>query len=965
MNKKVVFLPYDFDTAIGINNEGSLAFSYNLEDTDTISGGADVFNGQQSVLWKNLRDAFGDSIKAMYQTLRSTGALSYAKTEQFFEAHQNKWPEAVFNEDAWFKYLQPLVESGDASYLSMLLGSKAEQRKWWLYNRFRYIDSKYNAGDALTDVITLRGYAKANVVITPYADIYAAVKYGSALVQTRAARNQSYTLVCPLDSVNDTEIYIYSASQLASVGDLSGFKVGYANFSMATKLQSLKLGDSDQEYENGNLTELYLGNNKLLGTIDCRNCTALGTGNIMQAVDISGCSNIEYVYFDGTKITGLTLPNGGILKVLHVPSTMTNLTIRNQTAITDFTMPAYTNLTTVRIENVSSAVPTADILSSLAANSRVRLIGFSWDVETYAAAAALYDKLDTMRGLDEHGGNMDHAQVSGTIHVDSLTGAQLASLQERYPDITVTYDHITSYLYYKSYDGSTLIYTETILDGGDGTYSGTPSRSSTAQYDFTFVGWNTTQDAQTANANATKAVTADRTIYAAYSRTTRTYTVTFAKQSADGGGTLQTVNNIPYGGNASYTGSTPTTTKGSATDYPFEGWSPAPTNIQGNTTCYAVFGAPLEVAEITDSWADIITAIEAGTATYKVGNYKDLDLGAQGTIRMQIAGKGVDPLADNTGNAATSWVAIPLLATTKRMNPDIVSNYKFESGESFKRQSTSTSNTGYNQWNSQNAYTANNTAKITITVTAVADGTLRLKYVTGSQSYNAVSLKIDGTEIVSSYSTSAKDYDLTITNGTTYVIVYEAKKLNNTDTTNTYIKLCNTSNSGKNSDVSALVTQDSVSIDNCTVRVFDYYSSGTGAVGGWDNTEMRAYLKNTIKPLIPEAVRSHIKSVKKYTRTIDTSGATVNNVETTEDVWIPSAREIFGGTSYETTGPQYTVVYSDANSRIKYNVTGGSAAWWWLRSAYNSSYFYYVNNFGSYYTYGASSYIGVALGFCL
>jgi len=43
-------------------------------------------------------------------------------------------------------------------------------------------------------------------------------------------------LECPLDNVNDTEIYIYSASQLASVGDLSGFKVGFADFSMATKL---------------------------------------------------------------------------------------------------------------------------------------------------------------------------------------------------------------------------------------------------------------------------------------------------------------------------------------------------------------------------------------------------------------------------------------------------------------------------------------------------------------------------------------------------------------------------------------------------------------------------------------------------------------------------------------------------------------------------------------------------------
>ena len=75
MRKKIVFLPYDMDTAIGINNEGALVFSYNLEDIDQTAGGADVFNGQQSVLWKNMRAAFFDEMKAMYQTLRSTGAL--------------------------------------------------------------------------------------------------------------------------------------------------------------------------------------------------------------------------------------------------------------------------------------------------------------------------------------------------------------------------------------------------------------------------------------------------------------------------------------------------------------------------------------------------------------------------------------------------------------------------------------------------------------------------------------------------------------------------------------------------------------------------------------------------------------------------------------------------------------------------------------------------------------------------
>ena len=172
------------------NNEGALVFSYNLEDIDHLPSGADIFNGQKSVLWVNLRNAFYDEIKSMYKNLRSNGSLSYAKVEQMCEEHQSKWPEAVFNEDSWFKYLAPLVEKGNATYLTMLQGSKESQRKWWLYNRFKYLDSKYNAGDSLNDFIELRGYANGNITVTPYADIYASVKYGSYLVQARAEREK-------------------------------------------------------------------------------------------------------------------------------------------------------------------------------------------------------------------------------------------------------------------------------------------------------------------------------------------------------------------------------------------------------------------------------------------------------------------------------------------------------------------------------------------------------------------------------------------------------------------------------------------------------------------------------------------------------------------------------------------------------------------------------------------------------
>lgn len=611
---KWCFLPYDFDTAIGINNEGTLAFSYELEDIDQVAG-ADVFNGQDSVLWVNLRQAYQNEIKAMYQELRSKGLLSYEDTERRFEEHQAKWPEAVFNEDAYFKYLQPLIEDNSAAYLSMLQGSKAEQRKWWLYNRYRYLDSKYNAGDALSDVITVRGYAKADITVTPYADIYASVKYGSYLVQQRALRGASYTLECPLDNVNDTEIYVYSASQLKDVGDLSGLMVGYAEFSLATKLQSLKLGDSSSGYSNTNLTDLHLGNNVLLRTLDVRNCP-----NLTQAVDVSGCANLEHVYFDGTGITGLLLPVGGILKTLHLPATITNLTIRNQMSLQDLSIPSYAGISTLRLENVSSAVDSKAILDAIPANSRVRLIGINWAAGTADKLMEIIALLDSMRGLDEAGNNTDMAQVSGTISVDTVTGAQLAEIAGKYPDIKVAYQHVTSNLYFYNDDGSTLLYTQAIVDGGDGTYSGsTPTKSSTAQYTYSFSGWSR-KPGGSADSTALKAVVADRNVYAAFTATVRRYTVYFYNGST----LLQKVENVAYGSSATYTGDTPVSSKGSAEDYPFKGFVPTGKNITGDTRCYAQFGNPFVTEEITDSWETIINNIKNNfdSLTYKCGNYK-------------------------------------------------------------------------------------------------------------------------------------------------------------------------------------------------------------------------------------------------------------------------------------------------------------------------------------------------------
>lgn len=121
---------------------------------------------------------------------------------------------------------------------------------------------------------------------------------------------------------------------------------------------------------------------------------------------------------------------------------------------------------------------------------------------------------------------------------------------------------------------------------------------------------------------------------------------------------------------------------------------------------------------------------------------------------------------------------------------------------------------------------------------------------------------------------------------------------------------------------------------------------------------MRSYMKETLKPLIPEKVRSRIATVTKTQPAYDTTGASVTQT-TQDDVWVPSYDELYSSSGL------YRSVFPNNASLIKRKPGSTSATYWWLRSA-GSTY-----NFRCVYAYGDWSYIyadyshGVALGFCL
>ncbi len=433
---KWIVLFYDADSSCGTDNKGNLSFDYYLEDIDYTQGGDPIYNGQNSVLWKNIRATMFDDIAEMYHQMRSSSAISYEKVIDKFTTHQSKWPEAIFNEDMHTKCIEPLILSGDGTYLPMLQGKKEQWMKWWLYNRFRYLDSKYVTGTSMTNRILIRPKSKANVTLSSYVNMYGRVYYNAEVAEHRMERGKEYEFVWTASGGEDAVIGINDADMLTSLGDLSPLMVEQINVAPATHITSLKVGDGTAGYVNyalGTIPEpLTLGNNILLRSLDVRNCP-----NLVQSIDISGCINIEEVYFDGSSITGLKLPNGGILKKLHLPATVANLTLLNQTSLTEFVMPSYANVTTLRLENNSSVIDPLAILNEIAANSRVRIIGFDRTM-TNSELSAFLNKLDTMRGLDENGNNTDTAQVSGRIYVEEISLTTLSRVKD-YVGLNVEY----------------------------------------------------------------------------------------------------------------------------------------------------------------------------------------------------------------------------------------------------------------------------------------------------------------------------------------------------------------------------------------------------------------------------------------------------------------------------------------------------------------------------------------------
>ena len=632
------FYFYDNDTCFGINNEGGLSFDYYHEDHDQINS-ADVYNGQFSTLWINFRASFPDQIQETYQDLRSNSILNYDElVNQFITHGSDKWSESIYNEDGEFKYVSMLRSDNDATNLPQIRGTGEEHFKYFIENRLNYCDSKWYAGNYPNDYAAVRIYtpmdangspqtdlaipANASITVTPYSHMYAGVRYkaNGTLAQKRLEANETYTFVAPNEIFKDTETAIYGASQLSSLGDLSPLYLGYIDVGAATKLVELKIGNATPGYKNDNLYHLSVGSNRLLKKIDIQNC---GGAKFNQALVLTGCPNIEEVYAKGSSITGVELPDSGYLKILQLPATIANLTLRNQLYIEDLTIEGYENIKTVEIENCPN-IDSLSILDKAINCERARLTNVDWHWEDSSVLFELIDR--NIAGKDENGVNTGTMWIDGKCHIDVLAGSELARIRELYPYLDITYGQLGSKITFMNEDGTEKLLSYSIVNGADSENPvdngdlQMPTKDSTAQYHFTYAGWSLTPGGDV-NANALKNIEEDRIVYVSFRKQIRSYNVNFYN-----GTTLLQTKVAQYGTDAVYTGATPVKEGYTNKEFEFIGWEPAPVNIQGNMDCYAKY---FDLREITDDWETIAknASIPDPTSKYDIGSYKKVVIG--------------------------------------------------------------------------------------------------------------------------------------------------------------------------------------------------------------------------------------------------------------------------------------------------------------------------------------------------
>ena len=517
---------YDLDSCFGVENVGLIKIRYDA-DWDYEWKGTPQFNGYNSVFWLMVEDSYKDEIAALALSLYNQNPGLNFRTfnqKQIIE-NQAQISPALTNQDMILKFDKPWSEGfinyaetpdGQGNYPKqtplykyLQRGSRAAQKSQFMQQRSMLLSSMYGADEFLNSSIKFRtgvpvgasgnviGYedddptkpiygngdlTETQITIKANQILYPGVAYGDNKPATRVltndgrvAANTSCTIQATSAVQGNDGIFIYGASVLTDIGDISKFKPLQLDVSAGVNLKRLIIGSNAVGYSN-NTTNSITGLNKclLLEEVNVRNLKQMST------LTLTSNGFIKEVYAAGSGIGTISLPQGGVLETIEYGANTTDITIVNQGRLTNFSYEDsltnnYANVTRLWIENTPN-VPIKEIITARLTPTTssdgglrvggLRLVGINLNLGNDPAFLQLLTS-DLIKGtyLTAKGGhtegNTQTPYISGTITITSIRASLLAQLNSWYPDLTINATEVVNEfeIKYENYDG-TLLYTD-------------------------------------------------------------------------------------------------------------------------------------------------------------------------------------------------------------------------------------------------------------------------------------------------------------------------------------------------------------------------------------------------------------------------------------------------------------------------------------------------------------------------
>ena len=449
----------DLDTILSVINQGLMKKPYWVEFHDTYEDGTPVWNGEKSVLWNLMEQAYPEEraqmMRRMLAKMEELGGLQkgthqqklFAYFEKYYFSVIAKFSSMLYNEDGKFYEKMKLAMlqgtyTNDTDPLGQSLGDGKSPEVAWVKKRIQYLMSKYSFGDydakTAEGSITVRTSAQADATtnsivlrLTPAMKLYPTIAYGTTIMRgTRTDAGKPCEIVVDINGTSDQQLSVKSADYLLDIGDWSSYVINGALSIIGKRLKRLKLGDENEQKVKILISSLTLGNTTSLEEIDVQNISTLG-----GSLDMRANYRLRKFLAGGSSLTEAHFADGGALEEVDYPATTSYVELKNLDKLTNEhcnTEGCAPNVMSYFVSGCDNLQPVKKLIDIMDAQvgqvphalRYVRCVGFN---ETFTDGRA-FDKLSqlvdgTYQGIDAEGqyGNDPYPVLDGTINL--TTGA--------------------------------------------------------------------------------------------------------------------------------------------------------------------------------------------------------------------------------------------------------------------------------------------------------------------------------------------------------------------------------------------------------------------------------------------------------------------------------------------------------------------------------------------------------------